>query len=37
MKKVLILFTILLTGCSSTSLVENWKNPDIVLFNANKV
>tara|TARA_R110001592_G_scaffold37497_6_gene125032 strand:- start:82 stop:684 length:603 start_codon:yes stop_codon:yes gene_type:complete len=24
-------------GCSSISLVENWKNPDIVLFNANKV
>jgi hypothetical protein len=24
-------------GCSSASLVENWKNPDIVLFNANKV
>jgi len=24
-------------GCSSTSLVENWKNPDIVLFHANKV
>jgi len=37
MKKALIIFTILLTGCSSTSLVENWKNPDIVLFHANKV
>ena len=24
-------------GCSSISLVENWKNPDIVMFNANKV
>jgi hypothetical protein len=24
-------------GCSSISLVENWKNPDIVIFNANKV
>lgn len=24
-------------GCSSTSLVTNWKNPDIVLFDANKV
>lgn len=28
---------ILLVGCSSISLVENWKNPDIVLFHANKV
>lgn len=37
MKKALILLAILLTGCSSTSLVENWKNPDIVLFHANKV
>lgn len=37
MKKILILSAILLTGCSSTSLVENWKNPDIVLFHANKV
>src|SRR5690606_9479924 len=27
----------LLTGCTTTSLVENWKNPDIVLFHANKV
>ncbi len=24
-------------SCSSISLVENWKNPDIVLFHANKV
>ena len=24
-------------GCSSINLVENWKNPNIVLFNANKV
>ena len=23
-------------GCSSVSLVENWKNPEIVLFDANK-
>lgn len=28
---------ILLVGCSSISLVENWKNPDIVQFHANKV
>ncbi len=27
----------MLTSCSSINLVENWKNPDIVLFNANKV
>lgn len=37
MKKLLLIVLILLTSCSSTSLVENWKNPDIVLFNANKV
>ena len=28
---------VLLMGCSSAELVENWKNPDIVLFDANKV
>ena len=37
MKKLLLLSFVLLTGCSSISLVENWKNPDIVLFHANKV
>lgn len=26
-----------LMGCSSVELVENWKNPDIVLFHAEKV
>jgi Skp family chaperone for outer membrane proteins len=37
MKKLLLIALILLTSCSSLSIVENWKNPDIVLFNANKV
>ena len=37
MKKIFPLLVILLMGCSSTSLVENWKNPDIVLFDAQKV
>ncbi|SEK28234.1 hypothetical protein SAMN04488008_101195 [Maribacter orientalis] len=37
MKKIFIVFSFLLMGCSSISLVENWKNPDIVIFNANKV
>ena len=37
MKKILLPIAILLAGCSSTSLVENWKNPDTVLFHANKV
>lgn len=37
MKKIFIVFSFLLMGCSSISLVENWKNPDIVMFNANKV
>lgn len=37
MKKLNVLFSLILMSCSSISLVENWKNPDIVLFNANKV
>jgi len=37
MKKLIILIILALLGCSSTSLVTNWKNPDIVLFDANKV
>ena len=37
MKKLIIVLSLMLMGCSSISLVENWKNPDIVLFNANKV
>ena len=37
MKKVIALFVLILMGCSSAELVENWKNPDIVIFHANKV
>lgn len=37
MKKWIVILLIALMGCSSTELVENWKNPDIVLFNADKV
>jgi len=37
MKKLIILAAVLLVGCSSTQLVSNWKNPDIVLFDAYKV
>ena len=37
MRRLRLVFIVLLTGCSSVSLVENWKNPDIVLFHANKV
>lgn len=37
MKKALLTLLIALTGCSSTDLVENWKNPDIVMFDASKV
>ncbi|HZJ18902.1 MAG TPA: hypothetical protein VFD35_00930 [Pricia sp.] len=37
MKKTLIAMLVILMSCSDTSLVENWKNPDIVLFHANKV
>lgn len=37
MKKIIILLAIILSSCSSTHLVSNWKNPDIVLFDAYKV
>ncbi|WP_422079534.1 hypothetical protein [Ulvibacterium sp.] len=37
MKKALLLLLLVLTGCSAAQLVNNWKNPDIVLFHANKV
>ena len=37
MKKALLLLGLLLIGCSSTELVDSWKNPDIVIFDANKV
>ncbi|MEX0290976.1 MAG: hypothetical protein AB3N14_17870 [Flavobacteriaceae bacterium] len=37
MKKFILISLIALAGCSSVSLVENWKNPDIVLFDAHKV
>src|SRR5680860_49750 len=37
MKKLSAVFLLLVCSCSSTSLVENWKNPDIVWFDAQKV
>ena len=37
MKKLYIIALMAVMGCSSTSLVENWKNPDIVIFDAYKV
>ncbi|WP_411030517.1 hypothetical protein [Spongiimicrobium sp. 3-5] len=37
MKKILILSALFFVGCSTTQLVSNWKNPDIVLFDAYKV
>jgi len=37
MKRIGYFFALLLWGCSSTQLVHNWKNPEIVLFHANKV
>ncbi len=37
MKRALISVALLFMGCSSTELVDNWKNPDIVIFDANKV
>ncbi|MGC1514041.1 MAG: hypothetical protein WA810_00575 [Maribacter sp.] len=37
MNKCYLLLFAVIASCSSTSLVENWKNPDIVLFDAQKV
>ena len=37
MKKLAVFLLLFTFSCSSTSLVENWKNPDIVLFDAQKV
>lgn len=37
MKKLILVFTIIFFGCSSAELVDNWKNPDIVIFDASKV
>ena len=37
MKKLIIALLIVLTGCSSAEMVDNWKNPDIVIFDASKV
>ncbi|NJB71335.1 hypothetical protein GGR42_001797 [Saonia flava] len=37
MKKIVLILGILLSSCASTQLISNWKNPDTVLFHANKV
>jgi hypothetical protein len=37
MKNGIILLCLLLTGCASTQLVNQWKNPEIVIFDASKV
>ena len=37
MKKVIITLLILLLGCSTAQIVSNWKNPEIVVFDAYKV
>lgn len=37
MKVFVLLLSICLCGCSSSSMVTNWKNPDVVLFDADKV
>lgn len=37
MKKALIVVALLFMGCSSTELIDSWKNPDIVIFDASKV
>ncbi len=37
MKKLLVIAVFIFGGCSNTSLVENWKNPDNVVFTAYKV
>ncbi len=37
MKKGLFILAFVLLSCSDASLVSSWKNPDIVIFNAEKV
>ncbi|HEA19823.1 MAG TPA: hypothetical protein ENH87_02765 [Pricia antarctica] len=37
MKKLISFALLIIFGCSDTALVENWKNPDIVLFDAYQV
>ncbi|MFS4417346.1 hypothetical protein [Maribacter sp. 2307ULW6-5] len=37
MKKTTFLLSFLLLACSDAEMVENWKNPDHVIFHANKV
>jgi len=37
MKKALALLIIIIAACSSAELVDTWKNPDIVIFDAYKV
>lgn len=37
MKNMILIFSMVFFGCSSAELVDNWKNPDIVLFDASKV
>lgn len=37
MRKLSVILLVFIFSCSSVSLVENWKNPDIVLFDAQKV
>lgn len=37
MGKLLAVFFVFLLGCTSVSLVENWKNPENEIFTANKV
>lgn len=37
MRKIGILIVLVLVGCSTVSLQEDWKNPDIVIFDASKV
>lgn len=37
MKRLIVFLVIFIIGCSTTELVSTWKNPDIVIFDANKV
>lgn len=37
MRKLIILSLLILVSCSSAEMVENWKNPDIVIFDAYKI
>lgn len=37
MKRIIISAILIVLGCSSVEIVDNWKNPDIAVFESSKV